>query len=95
MINNCVIRKSEIEIIEVTPEMELEVDSKFADEELSLIRMEISRIKNEKFLHDMIRVGGDILGDIFKVEDYEKVVLLSEYIDQLITRFQRISAHFK
>lgn len=76
------------EKIEVTSEILSEIDSKFTDEQLSSIKKEVSIIKNEKFLDDQIRVGGNILGDIFGINDYDKVLLLSQYIDLIVAKIQ-------
>ncbi len=76
------------EKIEVTSEILSEIDSKFTNEQLSSIKKEVSIIKNEKFLDDQIRVGGNILGDIFGINDYDKVLLLSQYIDLIVAKIQ-------
>lgn len=76
------------EKIEVTSEILSEIDSKFTNEQLSSIKKEVSIIKNEKFLDDQIRVGGNILGDIFRINDYDKVLLLSQYIDLIVAKIQ-------
>lgn len=81
--------RCEVDIIKVTPEISLEIDSHFDKEQLSLIENEISIIKKELFLHEQVRVGGEILGDIFGKEDFNKVLLLSEYIDQIVSKLQR------
>lgn len=80
--------KCEAQIIESTPEVTSEIESKFSKEDLFLIDKEISIIKKETFLHDQVRVGGDILGEIFGVEDFQKVLLLSQYIDEIVSRLQ-------
>lgn len=76
------------DIIEYTPKIELDIDSKFSSSELSLIRDEISQIKKELDLFKQARVGGEILGSMIGVADVEKVILLSEYIDQIIFKIQ-------
>ena len=81
--------RGEVDIIRVTPEISLEIDSHFNKEQLSLIKTEITIIKKELFLHEQVRVGGEILGNIFGKEDFKKVLLLSEYIDQIVSKLQR------
>ena len=76
------------EKVEVTSEILFEIDSKFTTEQLSSIKKEVSIIKKEKFLDDQIRVGGNILGDIFGINDYDKVLLLSQYIDLIVAKIQ-------
>lgn len=80
--------KCEAEAIRITPEISLEIDSYFDEQQLLLIENEIGIIKKEKFLHEQVRVGGEILGDIFGKEDYTKVLLLSEYVDQIVSKLQ-------
>lgn len=77
-----------IKKVRATKEILMDIDSKFTNEQLLSIEKEISIIKKEKFLHDQIRVGGDILGDIFRINDYDKVLLLSQYIDLIVAKIQ-------
>ena len=74
--------------IKATDEIFIEIDSKFTNEQLSSIEKEVSIIKKEEFLDDQIRVGGNILGDIFGINDYDKVLLLSQYIDLIVAKIQ-------
>lgn len=81
--------RCEVDIVEVTPEISFEIDSNFNEEQLSLIKNEILIIKNKTFLHEQVRVGGDILGEILGKEDFKKVLLLSEYVDQIVSKLQQ------
>lgn len=77
-----------IKKVKATKEIFIEIDSKFTNEQLLSIEKEVSIIKKEEFLDDQIRVGGDILGDIFGINDYDKVLLLSQYIDLIVAKIQ-------
>lgn len=80
--------KSDVKIIKTNPRIELEIDSQFSREQLSLIREEISKIKKEVFLHEQVRIGGELLGNMLREHDYSKVVLLSEYVDRIVSKLQ-------
>ena len=86
--------RSGADTIKVTPELSFEIDSHFSEEQLSLIKKEVAIIKKELFLHEQVRVGGEILGDILRKEDFGKVVLLSEYVDQIVLKLQLKKNHF-
>lgn len=85
---NSLVIRSEVKVVEASPELEFEIDSYFSKEELSLIGEEVSLIKKKNFLHERVATGGDILGKILGVEEYSKVVLLSEYIDKMVSKLQ-------
>ena len=85
---NSLVIRSEVEIIKASPELEREIDSHFSEDELTLIGKEVAQIKRKSFLHERVSTGGDILGKILGVEEYSKVVLLSEYIDRMVSKLQ-------
>lgn len=80
--------KSDVKIIKTNPKIELEIDSQFSREQLLLIREEISKIKKEVFLHEQVCIGGELLGNMLREHDYSKVVLLSEYVDRIVSKLQ-------
>lgn len=81
--------RCEADIVEVTPEISFEIDSNFTKEQLSLIKDELLIIKKKSFLHEQVHVGGEILGEILGKEDFRKVLLLSEYVDQIVSKLQK------
>ena len=76
------------ESIEFTSEIESDIDSQFTEEQLSLIREEIFEIKKELDLYKQVRIGGEILGNMMGIENINKIILLSEYIDRIVFKVQ-------
>lgn len=83
--------KSELQNIRVNSSIYLEIESQFKTHELNIIQKEINVLKQYPFLNEQIQVGGELLGNMLGVEDYNKVVLLSQYIDEMVSLYQTLT----